>query len=338
MKLFAGHCTLLLAAILGFQQPVTGNTIRQPTSHTLDKYSSTPVALQRRERSRRGDDKFENLGYGPGYGTVRPMGAYKETGQTRLAAYEKAVKDKTPDTTIYDDVDEGATGAKEHTSFMNIFKLEPDYFYIGEEKAIVSEHPELQVFKSSDTGVDLGSIKELKRIAIVSSTQGSSGDEGTAADYTGEYDTNTVVSGLYDTGGQVIIGEDAFKRNNRVPSGPKHVPLNEITWQSYASVAKADTKNLKVYFLTNVMNKGFWAITAQNYEEAGIPVDQVAVWEPKHGDAFLRLLGSDVINSKLVALANHHNAAGDREVAKVITMPKYVPGSQGQFAAALVLK
>lgn len=123
--------------------------------------------------------------------------------------------------------------------------------------------------------------------------------------------------------------------------------MNELSWQSWTSVAGTNTKNLQVIFLVNIENEGFWKIAAENYAEAGIPPTKAAVWEPKdakHTVWFERLLGSDNINGKMIALTNHHNEIGNKKIARVVTIPRQAAKALGasgstamKFTAALVL-
>ncbi|CAJ2500131.1 Uu.00g029840.m01.CDS01 [Anthostomella pinea] len=336
MRLLAGQNAWILAAVLGLQGLCNGNPVA-PKPNSLDALArrvevpglNTPSdefpASRRKARARRGED-IPQLGLGGGFGTAQPIGTYEQKGDQRLAAYDEARKKKTPDTTIFDNADESGKSGDEHKSFFNIYKNE-DYFEFDTETIPTTNYPELQGFKSADTGVDLGDIKEL--------------EETTIRDATGDMFKEVINLGAYDKKGKIIVAVSAFKENNHTPRGRQYVPINEVGWQVYAHTAEGNVENLKVIFLMNIQNKGFWSITAKNYEEFGKKTDEMVVWEAGHGDAlkrFKRFLGSDNINGKLLALTNHHNAIKDKDIAKVITIPKDVPGSQGKFTAALVLE
>ncbi|CAJ2501345.1 Uu.00g041980.m01.CDS01 [Anthostomella pinea] len=148
--------------------------------------------------------------------------------------------------------------------------------------------------------------------------------------------------GAYDPHGELFFMVEAYKARNPTPRDDRrYVPANEISWQCYAKVAGENTKNLKLILLMDINNKGFWSITAHNYEEVGKSTDEIAVWE--RGDdsdslkRFERFLGGDIMNGILLALANHHNAIGDKTISKIITISGSL-SKQKQFVAALALE
>ncbi|CAJ2508472.1 Uu.00g134980.m01.CDS01 [Anthostomella pinea] len=331
MKLLSSQNAWTLAAILGLQGLCNGNPAA-PQPNSLDSLArrvevpglNTPSdefpASRRESRARREKD-VPQLGWGSGVGTPLPIATYEKKGAERLEAYNAARIHKTPDTTIFDD--ESDASKDEHKSFFNIYENE-DYFKFHTETVPTKSYPELQLFKSDDTGVDVGDIKELEGIEITDPDVGLE-----------------INVGAYDKEGRIMMAFSAFKENNATPRGPTYVPNNEIGWQAFAHTAGDKVENLKVIFLMNIMNKGFWSIAAKNYNEIGKNYDEMVVWDAGHGEAlkrFQRFLGSDNINGKLLALTNHHNAIKNKDIAKVITIPKDVHGSNGKFTAALVLK
>ncbi|KAI9712382.1 MAG: hypothetical protein M1820_001595 [Bogoriella megaspora] len=264
------------------------------------------------------------LGQGSGFGDVETLLFYQQKGKTRMEEYSHALISKTEDTKVLNDVKEVDVRGK--TSFLDI-RHNAKYLGVSGSR-VFHTFPELKVFREADLSLDVKTLKSLREITV--------------SDATSKAIIKPIINrGTYDPNGEVIIAQVAFKANDQTPrDSPERVPVNEISWQAYASVAKGTDKQkrLKVIFFMDIQNRGFWSITAQNYEQAGIPTDKMHVWTAAdHLESFQRFIGSDTINGKVRFLTNHHIAIGNKTLAKVITIPKQVPGSQGRFTAALVL-
>jgi hypothetical protein len=183
-------------------------------------------------------------------------------------------------------------------------------------------------FKSTDIGFQVDKSVRMNRVRI--RTHGGA-----------EINTAAI-----DPRGHFVVWEVAFKEKNNFPDA---IPLNELGMQSFIKVAGANTKNLKVAFLSDIQNKEFWAITRQNYNDRKATFEQVLTFE-RGTPQFDRYIGSPNIGSKLFGLANHHNAISNREPSKIVIMPKQVklegvfpepgepPERVGQLWAALVFK
>ncbi len=208
------------------------------------------------------------------------------------------------------------------TKFLDYTK-NPDYDQAIDYVKPQLKYPEILAFKSDDINLDTSTIGQAKQVSV-------------------RYRGNGIITeGTYASDGQWIVAEKGFKDNDKTPSdSPARVPVNEMQWQSFAGAAKANTKNLKVVFLMDIRSKGFWQITKQNYAEANMPLTQIGVWAPGTAEEtarFKRYLGSDNINGKILQFTNHHGAIGDKQIVKVITIPKQAEGSNGRLTAALVL-
>lgn len=278
------------------------------------------------------------LGTGNGVGSVKQMSAYEEAGKKAYDAYAAAVSGGTADTTTTTDINKVVS----LKVFPAAFTVENAVYRktdpICELYAAVV--PELKYFAAAQLGFNfdrkLGG--KLFCVETVTNVPSKSGET-----------MPTILKGAYDKTGFVQIGMDAFKDNDKTAKTDKHrLPVNELSWQTAMSVAGSNAKNLQVIFLTNIQNMGFWAIAAQNYKEANIAPDTVAVWEPKdkkHTVWFERLLGSDNIHGKILALTNHHTAIGNKKIARVVTIPRQAMAKLGatgataaKFTAALVLE
>ncbi|RDL42244.1 uncharacterized protein BP5553_02223 [Venustampulla echinocandica] len=370
MKAFAGKGALLLAAILGLQQLSSGvpvGTTPDPFEDLLprggiprpvvpDKPVPVPHAGSKPPDPVGGKPaghpggaaEVPRLGSGLGIGNAKSMEEYRIKGSERISGYEAAVSANRPDTRVVDDASQVKVeepGLQE--SYLNIFKNKA-YFEFGDDRGMRgADLRELTAFKAEHLGLDPSSIKQMKQITIKPKIEDST--KGTSnPSQNNPPPTDFISQGGYDREGRYIIAQGGFKANDKTPAGQQRVPVHEIAWQAFASVAKESkgaqasrTKNLKVIFLMDIQNKGFWSIADRNYKEAGIPTNQMAVWE--RGDAaattrFERFVGSDNINGKVIALTNHHNAIGNKKLARIITLPKEAPGSQNRFTAALVLE
>jgi hypothetical protein len=271
------------------------------------------------------------LGVGPGFGKVDTLSSYQTKGNQRYTAFEDAKLRGTDDTPILADRNEAHIPA----SFPDLFEVKDHYFVDSKPGKTLDDYdPEIFLFTKEELGVDLPATHtEVKVFSVRDGKTVGQSDDPNREFY--------ILRGGYTEDGQIIFAKDAFKDNDVTPTGDGKIPINEISWQTYASVAKDNTKNLKAIMLMDIQNKGFWAITAANYGERGIPLTQKAVW--RRGDAdntkwFERLLGSDNINSKIFAFTNHHNALGNPNIDSIVTIPKMVPGSGFRMIAALVLK
>ncbi|KAI9694048.1 MAG: hypothetical protein M1822_003319 [Bathelium mastoideum] len=333
MKLAFGTNALLITAILCLQRLSAGNPVPEPRD-ALNVFPRGGGSGGRTDpepgKGKPGSNVVPNLGQGFGIGTVAPLQTYQNQGQQRLSAYQEAVSQNEPDTKIVQTPEDVDTKTKK--SFLN-FMMNKQYFGIQEDYPRGANFPELQAFDSKDLGVNPESIRQLKEITIV--------------DKTSKDLVKPIINrGSYDPNGVVMLAEAAFKAHDKTPrNSPERIPVNELSWQAFASVAKQGKKslttNLKVIFLINIQNKGFWSIAAQNYKEIGLEPNKMHVWE--RGDAaatrrFERFIGSDNANGKVLFLTNHHTAAGNKKILKVITVPKGAPGSSNKFTAAIVLE
>lgn len=297
---------------------------------------------------------YFGIGPGDGFGTVEPIEVYQRKGKDRIDAYEAAILSNRPETRVVDDASQVNVEAKD--SFWNIFKN--DKYFLFEEDAAkkATSFPELKPFTAAGIGFDPRTMGTMKQITIKPRPQenpakggpGPANIPGNTNPANAYSPTDVISRGGYDYDGRYIVAQDGFKGNDLTPPGQQRIPVNEISWQAFASAANGRrrggpslTGNLKVIFLMDIQNKGFWRITEQNYKEAGKELKEVVEWT--RGDAaatarFERFIGSDNINGKIIALRNHHNAIGNKRVAKVITAPRASGHSQGRFTAALVLE
>jgi hypothetical protein len=277
--------------------------------------------------------KVVPLGPGEGFGKVLTLSAYESKGNQRYTAYENAKLKGTEDTPILAD----RNAAHMPQSFPDLLKLD-DHYHLESWPGTDLDYykPELDLFTSEDFG-GVGFPDHHTEVKVFSVENGEV--IGKSDDPSSEY---YVLRGGYSEDGQFIFAKDAFKANDKAPANdPGRLPINELSYQAYASVAKENTKNLKAIILMDIQNKGFWAITNANYEERGIPITEKATW--RRGDAantkwFERFLGSDTINGKLLSTMNHHNALGDPIVDSIVTIPKNVQGKGQRMFGALVFK
>ncbi|KAI9668109.1 MAG: hypothetical protein M1821_000929 [Bathelium mastoideum] len=309
MKLAFGTNALLITAILCLQRLSAGNPVPEPRD-ALNVFPRGGGSGGRTDpepgKGKPGSNVVPNLGQGFGIGTVAPLQTYQNQGQQRLSAYQEAVSQNEPDTKIVQTPEDVDTKTKK--SFLN-FMMNKQYFGIQEDYPRGANFPELQAFDSKDLGVNPESIRQLKEITIV--------------DKTSKDLVKPIINrGSYDPNGVVMLAEAAFKAHDKTPrNSPERIPVNELSWQAFAS--------------------GFWSIAAQNYKEIGLEPNKMHVWE--RGDAaatrrFERFIGSDNANGKVLFLTNHHTAAGNKKILKVITVPKGAPGSSNKFTAAIVLE
>ncbi|KAI1773875.1 hypothetical protein F4818DRAFT_442633 [Hypoxylon cercidicola] len=354
MKLLTGKGVLLIAALLSLQQlsasipagiklnsvdtiasrggiPVP-KPVPKPKPQPVPQPKPAPVPSHPAPGAAPGIENLPDvplLGSGHGIGDVKPIADYEVKGKERLMAYENAVKQNREETKIVDDEAQVRNGE----SFFNIFKKVKYYEVTPDMFKRKEDFKEFSLFQKKDLGFDYSEFGLLRQITIKDET------------FTGP-NKPIINMGTYSTEGRFIISEERYKAHDKTPpNSNQKTPMNEVTWQAFASIANdkgvSKTQNLKVIFMKDIQNKGFWSITGQNYKEAGIDTNKMVVWKP--GDAaetarFHRFLGSDNINGMLLFLANHHRSAGNKKVAKVITIPKGVKGSRNKFTAALVLE
>ncbi|KAJ4391250.1 hypothetical protein N0V93_004867 [Gnomoniopsis smithogilvyi] len=282
-------------------------------------------------------DNVPILGAGKGVGgKPMDMAVYEAAGKKSYAAYNKAIAAgaDSPDTTTTTDVSK----IVKNKVFADAFKFSPAVYKAERANELATEvlksYKELQLFTADQLGsFALSKLKGFMSKVTVTNPNTS---------------TKIILDGIYDKTGYAQIALNAFKANDATPTtNPARLPVNELSWQTWASVATTNTKNLEIFFLTNIQNEGFWQIAANNYAEADIPPTKAAIWEPKDAQNtvwFERLLGSDNINGKMLALTNHHNAIGNKKIAWVVTIPRQAAKELGatgttatKFTAALVL-
>lgn len=290
------------------------------------------------------DDDVPILGTALGVGgKPKPMSVYEAAGKKSYTDYIDAVSHKTDDTTTTTERDK----IVKNKVFPDAFQIKDSVYQLADSKEeLYTDYPELKYFSAPDLGgfdvsKKLGG-QRLTHKTITNKPPASQQNSGMP----------TILEGVYDKSGLVQVALNAFKGNdNTAKTSDYRLPVNELSWQTWTSVANSkqgnNLKNLQIIFLVNIQNTGFWQIAAENYKEAGIAPNKVAVWEPKdakHTVWFERFLGSDNINGKMIALKNHHTEIGDKKIARVVTMPRQAIAALGapgptsmKFTAALVL-
>ena len=270
-------------------------------------------------------------------GEILTMAEYEKKGAQRLQEYQQTVNKKTLDTEVSTNVN----GLNPPSNFFDVFNpkmpkgLSPYRTETKElPKSATETFPELKAFTKDDLGFDLPQSK-MKETQILNHD-----DRLGIQSY--------IVRGSHSTDGKFMIHQDAFKNHDRFANDVKkgtatqrqrRVPANEMSYQAYKSVAGDNTKNMQAQFLMNIYNPGMWRIIQESYKERGIELNTKASWTAKdHPAAFNRLTGSDNANGKIQALQNHHNAMGNKQLDKIITLPRDAPGSQGKLTVALVFK
>lgn len=243
------------------------------------------------------------------------MADYERSGRSQVDDYEQIVKSGRPDTRV---VQTEADLAKysPHEAFLD-FRENAGY-RVRNDKYSYSYYKSLRNFDSSELGFDFEQAKDIMQVTVTE----KGGDSGAV-----------IAQGSYDPEGRFMVYQMAFKdENNKVAD---HVPLNEISMQNFIAVAGDQTKNLKAAFITDIQNKGFFAITRQNYNDLKQPFDKVLTFE-RGTPQFYRYMGSDNIRSTIFSFGNHHHAIGNKIIDKIIVIPKQVQGSDDELAVAIV--
>lgn len=261
------------------------------------------------------------------------MNTYETKGKQQESAYEAAIKSGNDDTPIVGTEAE-LSGHEPNKAFLDITKN--DQYKVSDEIVTLSDIglKELKNFRAGELGFDIQSSKRLQQ-TVVKNVPGDPAANPASGD--------TINRGTYDTSGNFIVYQDAFKEANTV-TGAKKTPLNEMGAQNFIRAAGDNAKNLKAAFLTDVQNKEFWGITRQNYNDMKQPFSQVLTF--KSGTPqFDRYMGSPNFGSKWLSFINHHNAIGNAVPDKIVVIPKdyELPGSKppvtvGTLTAAVVFK
>ncbi|KAK8003963.1 hypothetical protein PG989_003682 [Apiospora arundinis] len=259
----------------------------------------------------------DNPGQGNGKGdNAKPMDDYAKSGKTQVDNYVTITKGNKPDVlTVASKAD--LAGKEKNTAFLDIRK-NPNYEVDEQQHQYVNvDLKELKNFKPAELGFDINAPGTSTKVTVRRAS-----------------DKKDINIGTYDPKGNFIYYESAFKEANNVED---KIPLNEVGMQNFKKIAGDNTKNFKVAFLANIQNKEFWEITRQNYNDVKQPYSQVMTFE--HGTPqFDRYMGSPNINSKFFSWGNHHNAIGNKQVDKIVVIPKQVEGSGGKMTAALIFK
>lgn len=248
-------------------------------------------------------------GMGQGVGAEpRPMAEYEKVGQEQLAAYQKAIDDRIPDTVIVTSPAELSRHEK-NKAFLD-FRTNPEYNVL--DKTVALRDPELRSLKrftSSELGFSMneGQSEFLKKVVVWGpDPEKSSVDK-------------PIFEATFDSGGKFIIYQHAFKENQSKLSIT--VPLNEVSMQSFLSASKEKSKEFKVAFIQNVQNKAFWEIVRQSYNDRKQPYTQILTFE-RGTTQFERIMGSPNFASRFFSFANHHNALGDKIPKRIVVAPK----------------
>ncbi|CAK3917485.1 Hypothetical predicted protein [Lecanosticta acicola] len=245
-------------------------------------------------------------------GPPRPMDDYQRDGRNQMAMYQNTIKQNTPDTAVVEDKAQLANHGPQK-AFLDVTRNE-NYYITGQQLGLADPYIKLLManFRPSELGFSF-EIKDPKREAYQLRAVWS-------ADANVK---NFINRGTYDPLGNFIMYQDAFRTNERAPADER-VPLGEMGLQLYQqalSTTQRTTGNLKAAFLMNIQNKGFWAITIQNYNDLRTPLDKVLTF--KSGTPqFERYMGSDNLKSKFYAFANHHWAIGNKIPDQIIVVPK----------------
>jgi hypothetical protein len=281
-------------------------------------------------------DEQAKVGEGRVNGNILTMQEYETKGAQRLTAYQQTLKAKTPDITASTDV----TKLKPPQNFFDIYNpkmpagLSPYKTKTTPLKGSATDNfPELKVFTKEDLGFEITPTSKVKETRI-----NNHDDPEDAGWY--------IVRGTHSEDGKFMVHQDAFKENDDFAKAAaagtakdpqKRVPANEMSYQSFKSVAGPNSKNMQAQFLTNIYNPGMWRIIQESYKARGIPLNTKATWTAKDNpQEFNRFTGSDNANGKIQALQNHHDDMGNKNLVKIVTVPRDVPGSQGKLTVALI--
>ena len=260
-----------------------------------------------------------NPGQGQGKGDdPKSIEEYEEKGKKVMENYEEVVKSDKPDTLIVQTEAE----LKDHDdkkAFLNFHK-HGGYKTNNDNEVEFRSFKSLQNFKSSEIGFDIAPETKVTRVTVADKNDDKN---------------NVIIISSYDPKGDFIVFQSAFKKgNNEIPG---HVPLNEMNMQNFIKVAGHNTKNVRAAFIENIMNKGFFDITRQNYNDMKQPFDKMLTFN-RGTPQFDRFMGSEIIWSKVVSFTNHHNAIGNKIIEKIVVVPKQAKNSDEELAVAIVFK
>ena len=244
------------------------------------------------------------------------MNEYQDLGDQQIAAYGAVLKSDKPDTSILKTKEE----VDQHPLKTAFLDYRENKGYKTKQKTDVNTAGLKPVwnFKESDIGFNIRDTDKVTQITV--SREGNTEGE-------------VITEGAFDPNGKFMVYSNTFKVENDLV--PDHVPLNEIAMQNFINVAGANTKNLQAAFITNVKNKGFYDITKRNYFDAKQTFQRVVSF-PRGTLEFSRIIGSDNVFSKMFSYMNHHNALGDKEIKKIVIMPRQSPGSDSELSIAIV--
>ncbi|KAK2599120.1 hypothetical protein QQS21_005381 [Conoideocrella luteorostrata] len=235
------------------------------------------------------------------------MDFYENAGVTQLNMYDKAIKDRKPETRMVE-AESDINEENKNKVFLNVRSC--DKYTVDDKKMMVTDSPSLELllnFKSDELGFDIKSPAAF----VVETSVHLKGNGG-----------SLINRGTYDEGGRFIVYQDAFKEADTA----KKVPLNEMGMQNFLNAANPKSQksqNFKTAFLMDVQNKEFWEITRQNYNDLKQPFSQVLTFR-RGTPQFNRYMGSPNFNSKFYSFANHHDSIGNKIPTSIVVIPKQV--------------
>lgn len=275
-------------------------------------------------------EKSPGMNAGVGESFLKSQQEYEDRGEKRIADYNDKLAGNDEDVEIMERLalPEDVEKWKQKKAFAKVFDndmYKSLYDVESEDKDLDKDYKlMIEAFEGKLDGFDTSTIKEGRYVALKNKMG----------------DGNVIQDAAYAKDGKFMIAMNAFKEEDPMqqPENENNlyrVPVNEMFFQGLQYGTKDDehpdgiTDKLKVVFLDDIQNIGFWSIVEKIYEKNKKPLGEVTVWK-EGSDEFKRLVGSDNINGKLIAFGNHKNAMGSKKIKQIVIAPKQAVGNKDE--------